>query len=220
MKVLRYLPKDVQAWDPAYIKNVKASKNTKKNTTSSGCSRSHKDLPQSLLWPSEMRSMMVALAVPPPSQMVKRPYLPCCLSNSWTSVVMSLTPVAPSGWPRAMAPPFTLNFSRLPPKNVFATAKGTDAKASLTSTTEMSSGLRLAFLRTASVAGTGPSNMMVGSDPTTAIAVILALGLRPSFFKPSSLQTKTAAQPSQIWLLVAGVRRPLGNIGFIEETLS
>mmetsp|Transcript_37845 Transcript_37845/g.56512 ORF Transcript_37845/g.56512 Transcript_37845/m.56512 type:complete len:254 (-) Transcript_37845:496-1257(-) len=164
--------------------------------------------------------MMVALAVPPPSQMAKSPYLPCCLSNSWTRVVISFTPVAPRGCPKAIAPPLTLNLSKLPPKNVFATAKGTGAKASFTSTTAMSSGLRLAFLRAAPVAGTGPSSMIVGSEPTTDIATNLALGFRPNFLSPASLQTRMAAEPSQIWLLVAGVRIPLGNMGFKDATFS
>jgi hypothetical protein len=49
--------------------------------------------------------MMVAFAIPPPSHMVCKPYrFPCC-SRALTSVVMMRAPLAPSGWPIAMAPP-------------------------------------------------------------------------------------------------------------------
>ena len=55
--------------------------------------------------------MMVALAMPPPSQMVSRPYRPSRRSSSFTSWVSSRAPVEPSGWPMAMEPPLTLSWS-------------------------------------------------------------------------------------------------------------
>mmetsp|Transcript_6548 Transcript_6548/g.18381 ORF Transcript_6548/g.18381 Transcript_6548/m.18381 type:complete len:218 (+) Transcript_6548:296-949(+) len=167
-----------------------------------------------------MRSMIVAFAVPPPSQIARRPYLPCLRSNSCTNVVMSLVPVAPRGCPRAIAPPFTLNLSMLPPANVLATASGTGAKASFTSTKSMSFISNPARFRAAAVAGTGPSSMMTGSAPTTASETTLACGVKPNFLRPFSLQTRTAEAPSQIWEDVAAVMMPFGNIGFIFANAS
>ena len=83
-------------------------------------------------------SRMVALAWPPPSHMVCRPYL-APVARMWcTSVVMIRAPLPPRGWPRAIAPPF--GFSRAGSAPVSAShARGTGAKASLTSKTPMSS---------------------------------------------------------------------------------
>src|SRR5207237_7929349 len=44
------------------------------------------------------RSMMVALAIPPPSHIVCRPKRPPVRSNSHKSVVISRAPEQPSGW--------------------------------------------------------------------------------------------------------------------------
>mmetsp|Transcript_38446 Transcript_38446/g.96508 ORF Transcript_38446/g.96508 Transcript_38446/m.96508 type:complete len:301 (+) Transcript_38446:321-1223(+) len=164
--------------------------------------------------------MIVALAVPPPSQIARRPYLPCLFSNSWTKVAMSLHPVPPKGWPNAIAPPLTLILSRLPPVKVFATARGTGAKASLTSRRSMSSGRRPERRKASAVAGTGPSSMITGSAPTTAKDTILALGRRPNFWRPCSLHTRMAAAPSQICEAEAGVTIPFLNIGFNLAMLS
>ena len=57
--------------------------------------------------PRKRRSMIVTLAWPPPSHMVCSPYRPPVRSSSCRSVVISRAPVAPSGWPSAMAPPLT-----------------------------------------------------------------------------------------------------------------
>jgi hypothetical protein len=59
--------------------------------------------------------MMVALAMPPPSHMVCRPYRPPRCSSALTRVVMMRAPLAPSGWPVAMAPPLTLVLARSAP---------------------------------------------------------------------------------------------------------
>ena len=50
-----------------------------------------------ILLPVGSRSMMVAFAVPPPSQIACRPYRPPVRSSSWSRVVLSLAPVPPSG---------------------------------------------------------------------------------------------------------------------------
>src|ERR1700722_4631361 len=59
--------------------------------------------------------MMVALAMPPPSHIVCSPYRPPRCSSAFTSVVMMRAPLAPSGWPIAMAPPLTLVLPRSAP---------------------------------------------------------------------------------------------------------
>jgi hypothetical protein len=56
--------------------------------------------------------MMVALAMPPPSHIVCRPYRSPRCSSALTSVVMMRAPLAPTGWPIAMAPPLTLVHAR------------------------------------------------------------------------------------------------------------
>ena len=52
--------------------------------------------------------MIVAFACPPPSHMVCRPYRPPVRSSSCSNLVIRIAPVAPSGWPSAIAPPFGL----------------------------------------------------------------------------------------------------------------
>src|SRR5207344_2101929 len=60
------------------------------------------------------------------------------------SVLISLVPVAPSGWPSAIAPPFTLSLAGSA-SSAFSQASGTGAKASLTSYRSMSSIFMPAF---------------------------------------------------------------------------
>mmetsp|Transcript_471 Transcript_471/g.842 ORF Transcript_471/g.842 Transcript_471/m.842 type:complete len:385 (-) Transcript_471:73-1227(-) len=153
--------------------------------------------------------MMVAFAVPPPSQIANKPYLLFSLSRVLTRVVISFAPVHPRGWPSAIAPPFTLSFlaSAFTP---FSQAIGTDANASFTSNTSMSSMVILAFFSTARVAGIGPSSMILGSLPAKAIATIRALGRAPSLRSPASFASSRAAAPSEIWDAAAAVITPVG----------
>ncbi len=58
---------------------------------------------------------MVALARPPASHMVCKARRAPRARIAWTKVVISLAPLAPSGWPMAIAPPWTLTLSRLAP---------------------------------------------------------------------------------------------------------
>ena len=83
-------------------------------------------------------SMMVALAMPPPSHMVCRPYrMP--LACMWcTSVVMSRAPEPPSGWPSAMAPPLRVERGQVG-AGLGEPGQRDRAKASLTSKAPMSS---------------------------------------------------------------------------------
>src|SRR5207342_3560796 len=57
------------------------------------------------------RSMTVALAWPPPSHMVWKPKRPRVVSRSLSIVVISRTPLAPSGCPIAIAPPRGLSLA-------------------------------------------------------------------------------------------------------------
>ena len=59
--------------------------------------------------------MMVTFAWPPPSHMVTIPYRPPVRASEWASVVSSRAPVAPSGWPSAIAPPQALTRARSAP---------------------------------------------------------------------------------------------------------
>ena len=62
----------------------------------------------------QTRSMMVAVPMPPPMQSVTSAVLLPVRSSSSSTVPRIMAPVAPSGWPMAIAPPltFTLSASR------------------------------------------------------------------------------------------------------------
>src|SRR5690606_7391288 len=89
-------------------------------------------------WGAQSRSTIVALPLPPATQSVTRPRLSWRRSSSSSRVPTSMQPVAPSGWPRAMAPPFTLTFSCGTCRSLMKRST-TEAKASLTSNRSMSS---------------------------------------------------------------------------------
>src|SRR6202011_5828925 len=63
------------------------------------------------LKPSQTRSMMVATPMPPPMRNVISARRALRRSSSSTMVPVIMAPVAPRGWPIAMAPPLTLSFS-------------------------------------------------------------------------------------------------------------
>jgi len=79
---------------------------------------------------------------------------------------MRRTPVAPRGWPRAMAPPFTFTRDGSAPVS-FCQASTTEANASLISTTSMSAMDSDAFFKACAVAGMGALSMKTGSSPRT-----------------------------------------------------
>ena len=54
--------------------------------------------------------MMAAAPCPDPMHIEIIPYFLFCLLNSGNKVATYLAPVQPSGWPRAIAPPFGLTF--------------------------------------------------------------------------------------------------------------
>ena len=90
-------------------------------------------------------------------------------------MVISFAPVAPSGCPKAIAPPFTFNFV-LSALRSAAQANGTGANASFTSYKSISSIDKFAVSRALNDAGIGPVSMKTGSSPTTEIDTISALG--------------------------------------------
>ena len=77
---------------------------------------------------------------------------------------MSIAPVAPIGWPSAIAPPLTFTRSGSRPRSriVFS---GTAANASLTSQRSTSPTFIPALARQRSAAGPGAVSMITGSEP-------------------------------------------------------
>ena len=106
-------------------------------------------------------------------------------------------PDIPSGWPRAMAPPFGLTLgSSTAMSSPRRTASAWDAKASFSSMASSRSTpmpRRSVSLR---VAGTGPMPMMRGATPALAMPRIRARGVRPWRRTAASLATIIAAAPS------------------------
>ena len=125
---------------------------------------------------------------------------------------MSFAPLHPSGWPRAMAPPFTLTFSWGTPCSAIQ-AMGTGAKASLHSKRSMSSIDMPDFSRAYAVAGMGPVSMKIGSSPRTLMWWMRARGVRPWSATACSEATSRAAAPSLVWLASAAVIRPPSTRG-------
>ena len=85
-------------------------------------------------------------------------------SSSLSIEANSFVPVAPSGCPRAIAPPLTFTRAGSAPVSLIH-AKTTGAKASLISTTSMSSILKPHLPSAYFVAGIGALSMKMGSAP-------------------------------------------------------
>src|SRR6185437_1006764 len=113
---------------------------------------------------SQTRSMILTFAWPPPSHIVTIPYRPPVRASEWASVVSSRAPVAPSGWPSAIAPPQTLTRVRSAPVSR-CQASTTGANASLISM--RSSWPRVIPARRSAwaVAAIGAVSIMTGSSP-------------------------------------------------------
>ena len=128
-------------------------------------------------------------------------------SNSCSAVASSIAPVAPSGWPSAIAPPFTFTFSSGIPSSC-ATTSGTGANASLISKMSMSVILRSALASALRAAGMGPVSMSTGSEPATAMETIRARGLSPRLRARPFEAITTAAAPSTIPELLPACNTP------------
>ncbi len=118
-----------------------------------------------------------------------------------------LAPVAPRGWPSAIAPPFGLTFAGVG-TGLLQPRHHHGANASLISTVSMSSIDRPVFFSAYSVAGIGPVSMNTGSAPRALMWWIRARGLRPCSLTACSDASRTALAPSEIWLAIAAVSRP------------
>ena len=100
-------------------------------------------------------------------------------SSSCSAVVISRAPVAPTGWPSAIAPPlgFTRAMSGFSSRSHAST---TDANASLISITSRSSIVRPVRSSRRRVASIGPVSISTGSTPTRHWSTMRARGFSPS----------------------------------------
>src|SRR6266853_788247 len=105
--------------------------------------------------------------MPPPMHKVARPLWTLRRCISCNRVTRTRAPEAPIGWPRAMAPPFTLTFSTFHPRSLL-TAQAWAAKASLASIRSRLSADQPAFFSAIRLAGIGPLPMIAGSTPAVA----------------------------------------------------
>ncbi|MCY1442652.1 hypothetical protein D9M71_590290 [compost metagenome] len=129
--------------------------------------------------------------------MVHRPFLPPLFSSWCTAVRTRRAPLAPSGWPRAMAPPFGLtraSSSAMPRSRV--TARPWAAKASFSSMTSKSATDRFRRSSSLRTAGTGPMPITRGATPALAMPSTFARGVRPCFFTASAEARISATEPS------------------------
>ena len=120
---------------------------------------------------------------------------------------MSLAPVAPSGCPRAIAPPLTLTRAGSACRSR-CQASTTEAKASLISTRSMSASVRPLLDSAYCVAGMGAVNIQMGSAPRTERWWMRARGLSRLRLTAPSEAISSAAAASAIWLDTAAVMRP------------
>src|SRR5690606_2942897 len=111
-------------------------------------------------------SKIPAAPCPVPTHMVTIPYFWFRRLSSWKSCTESFAPVHPSGWPKAMAPPFTLSTSGLMP-SLRITTRDCEANASFNSISPMSSSFIPAIRKALGIASTGPMPMIRGGTPAT-----------------------------------------------------
>src|SRR4051812_18156049 len=111
-------------------------------------------------------------------QRVATPLRPPLVSRALRRVARIRAPLAPIGWPNAVAPPWTLSLSRGMPRSRIAII-ATQAKASLTSQRSTSSTDQPAFSSALRTAGTGAVVNRLGAWAWAAWATIRATGLAP-----------------------------------------
>src|SRR5437867_11175201 len=99
-------------------------------------------------------SKIIASASPPPMQRLANPRRAPRASIASRIVVRMRAPVAPMGWPKATAPPFTLTFTESSPSSRLI-ASDTDENASLISNRSMSLMERPVSFNTRLMASTG-----------------------------------------------------------------
>src|SRR5690606_18927934 len=156
----------------------------------------------------QQRSKMPAAPMPVPTHMVTMPYCRLRRRRAWMVVAERIAPVAPRGWPRAMAPPMGLTTSSFRPRSRI-TARDCAAKASFSSIQPIWSSVRPAFFRAAGMASLGPMPMMSGGTPRTAKDTKRASGVRLCSFRARSDTTSRAPAPSEVCELLPAVTLPL-----------
>src|SRR5450759_493908 len=144
---------------------------------------------------SQTRSMIVAVPMPIPMQSVTSAVDRSRRSSSSSTVPRIMAPVAPSGWPMAMAPPLAFILSGGMSKDCMWSITN-EAQAWLSSNRSTSPIAMPAFLSTFSVTGIGPVSMIAGSEPTLAKALMRARGFKPAALPAALLPISTAAAPS------------------------
>ena len=129
---------------------------------------------------------------------------------SWRSEAVSLAPVHPSGWPRAIAPPFTFTLSGSSDSSRI-TGRDCAANASFSSTRST----RLSFIRSRfmsfGIAAIGPIPITSGATPATANPRKRAIGSTPSSFSTFPETTIATAAPSLIWEEFPAVTVPFAS---------
>src|SRR5215218_3034426 len=143
---------------------------------------------------------------------VATPYRSPRRSSSFSKVAVTRAPVAPSGWPSEIPPPFGFTSPRRSCRPLSRMNwSATEANASFTSTTATSSHASPARLSAREHASGLPCSISRGSTPTSPKATYRARGTRPRREQAASLATSTAAAPSQIWLEFPAVTLPFGR---------
>ena len=122
----------------------------------------------------------VAMPWPPPMHCVASAYLPPWRFSTAAALPVMRAPVAPSGWPSAIAPPSMLTVSGSRPRS-WMHARAWLANASFSSTTSRSRAVMPARSSALREAPTGPMPMISGPQPATAIDLIRASTSSPCF---------------------------------------
>src|ERR1700747_1196762 len=122
-------------------------------------SRGHENIPQTL-------AKIPAAPMPVPMHMEIIPYLRLSRCRALISVAVRMAPVAPNGWPSAMAPPSGLTLLGSKP-SVRVEARACAANASLSSIQSRSSWLMPASFSAFGIASMGPMPMISAGTPAT-----------------------------------------------------
>ena len=140
--------------------------------------------------------------------MVSMPYFIWRRRSACTTVAARIAPVAPSGWPSAIAPPIGLTLAASSP-TVSITASACAAKASFSSIQSMSPSCSPADFSAAGIAAIGPMPMISGGTPRLAKLTKRASGVRPCSRTARSLARIRAPAPSLVCELLPAVTLPL-----------
>ena len=136
------------------------------------------------------------------------PYRSLWRRSACTTVAARMAPVAPSGWPSAIAPPIGLTTSGFRPR-VLITANAWAAKASFSSIQPMSARLKPAALSAAGIASIGPMPISSGGTPRDAKLTNRASGCKLNCLTAFSLANISAPAPSLVCELLPAVTLPL-----------